>query len=366
MFKQIKISFIVPIYNVERIAKLFDDCIQSLRQQTYKNLEIILVDDGSTDDTPNRLQALQAQDDRIKVITHTHNKGAGGARNTGVESAQGDYIWFIDTDDCVSFSGCEIIADSAREHNYPDLIQFNYTVSNSPESLLDRQQRLTGANWNPQNIRVYPYRSWIKELLWESRKHFLWLYAVKAEVARVAQSPLFNPEDLSHSLEVHALSQSAILLDAKLYNYTRYHQSIFPTRHGELNFEGHVQAVHEIDTIISKYSLDKEFPRASHYFQSFWRLVTLAFFLKDPHYLGKQKLWQSIYGVAGFCLRDFLGVYIFKRDWRKMKQGFKGFIRSVVNLFKIITVLTLLELSPKLARRFFPLLKIDTYSTWRL
>ena len=92
------ISVIVPVYKVE---KYLDRCVQSIVDQTYTNLEIILVDDGSPDNCPAMCDAWAAKDPRIKVI-HKENGGGGGeARNCGIELAQGTYIGIVDSDDYI-------------------------------------------------------------------------------------------------------------------------------------------------------------------------------------------------------------------------------------------------------------------------
>ena len=88
------ISVIVPVYNVE---KYLEKCVVSLIQQTYKNIEIILVNDGSTDESGIMCEKLAQEDDRIKVF-HKKNGGLSDARNYGVERATGDYIGFVDID----------------------------------------------------------------------------------------------------------------------------------------------------------------------------------------------------------------------------------------------------------------------------
>ena len=93
-----KISIIVPIYKVE---KYIDKCIESIVCQTYSNLEIILVDDGSPDGCPQICDEYAKKDDRIKVI-HKKNGGLSEARNYGIEIATGNYITFVDSDDYVS------------------------------------------------------------------------------------------------------------------------------------------------------------------------------------------------------------------------------------------------------------------------
>ena len=93
-----KISIIVPLYNVE---KYLDNAVTHLLNQTYTNLEIILVDDGSTDSSGQMCDEYATKDSRIKVI-HKENGGTSSARNLGIEAATGDYIGFLDADDYVS------------------------------------------------------------------------------------------------------------------------------------------------------------------------------------------------------------------------------------------------------------------------
>lgn len=92
-----KVSIIIPIYNV---AEFIDECIESAHKQTYKNIEIILVDDGSPDDCGEKCDEWAKKDDRIKVI-HKENGGLSSARNAGLDAATGEYIYFLDADDFI-------------------------------------------------------------------------------------------------------------------------------------------------------------------------------------------------------------------------------------------------------------------------
>ena len=104
------ISVIVPIYKVEAYL---ERCIGSIVNQTYKNLEIILVDDGSPDSCPDICDAWKEKDDRIKVI-HKKNGGLSDARNYGMQAATGDYITFVDGDDVVSSKYVEYLVKISK------------------------------------------------------------------------------------------------------------------------------------------------------------------------------------------------------------------------------------------------------------
>ena len=98
LLSQDLITIIVPIYNVERYLK---QCILSIQLQTYRNLEIILVDDGSKDASGNICDEFAGNDMRIRAI-HQKNTGLSAARNIGIDVAQGKYIMFIDSDDYIA------------------------------------------------------------------------------------------------------------------------------------------------------------------------------------------------------------------------------------------------------------------------
>ena len=86
------VSIIIPVYKVE---EYLDRCVESAVNQTYKDLEIILVDDGSPDRCPLMCDDWTKKDERIKVI-HQQNRGLSGARNTGIREAKGDWLYFLD------------------------------------------------------------------------------------------------------------------------------------------------------------------------------------------------------------------------------------------------------------------------------
>lgn len=119
------ISIIVPVYNSE---KYLDKCLECLVGQTYSNLEIILVDDGSTDSSLVICKKFQKSDSRIKII-EKKNEGAGAARNAGLSHASGELIMFIDSDDWIELEMLEHLHGLMMEHR-ADLAVCNYFIEN--------------------------------------------------------------------------------------------------------------------------------------------------------------------------------------------------------------------------------------------
>lgn len=107
------ISVIVPVYKVEAYL---DRCVQSIVDQTYRNLEIILVEDGSPDNCPAMCDAWAKKDSRIRVI-HKENGGLSDARNAGLAAAEGEYVSFVDSDDWVDSHFLEVLYGTAAEYD---------------------------------------------------------------------------------------------------------------------------------------------------------------------------------------------------------------------------------------------------------
>ena len=103
--KEPLISIIVPVYKVE---KYLNRCVESIVKQTYSNLEIILVDDGSQDQCPVMCDAWMEKDNRIKVV-HKKNGGLSDARNAGMKISKGEFIGFVDSDDLIDHNMYQLL-----------------------------------------------------------------------------------------------------------------------------------------------------------------------------------------------------------------------------------------------------------------
>lgn len=132
-FENILISVIVPVYNAENSLKL---CLKSLLEQSFKNIEIILINDGSTDNSLKICRKFQNKDRRILVIDQ-HNQGRAAVRNLGINMASGDYIMFVDSDDYVSKNFCMDALKVVYTQNV-DIVLFDYYLENNQGKYLKR------------------------------------------------------------------------------------------------------------------------------------------------------------------------------------------------------------------------------------
>lgn len=120
------VSIIVPIFNVE---KYLSECIDSILNQTYENIEVILIDDGSADKSAQICDAYTAKDKRVAVV-HKTNEGVSAARNDGLKSANGQLIMFVDSDDWIDSETCET-AVGAMEESGADVVMWTYISENN-------------------------------------------------------------------------------------------------------------------------------------------------------------------------------------------------------------------------------------------
>lgn len=184
------VSIIIPTYNVERYI---EECIDSLLKQTYKRIEIIVIDDGSKDATP---YLLKSYEERILLKLNKKNQGQGAVRNHGLEQANGEYILFVDSDDWIDVEAVEILVGKALDTE-ADLIRFNGKTVFEGDSDLSKEN-------------LYTFNSILNEkvlytnvgLLDANRKAYSaspCLYLIKKEV--IEEELLSFPEGVLHEDE---------------------------------------------------------------------------------------------------------------------------------------------------------------------
>ena len=194
------ISVIVPVYKVE---KYLDKCIQSIVDQTYRNLEIILVDDGSPDRSGEICDAWAEKDSRIRVI-HKANGGSGAARNSGLEIARGELIGIVDSDDYIApqmyahlyslmegdvdIAECGIVETESDDQTLDDGSQFASGVYTADEAMLlhirDERFRQTPPNKLYRNSAVKDIRFPVGTLIDDE----FWTYRVIGNARKLAQT----------------------------------------------------------------------------------------------------------------------------------------------------------------------------------
>ncbi len=212
-----KISIVLAVYNGEKDV---DKCLNSLRCQTMRDIEIICVDDGSTDNTVSVLKKHASEDPRVKVYEQGTNKKLLLAIKRGVKEASGDYIMFVDDDDWYEPNACERVAEIINA-KHPDVVYFGAKLIESEgvsnkEIRASRQDRVKSINHEYTGENTL----WLKEIKYK----YLWNKAVEANVAKNAYNAMPDVEMTYSSgiyacMMIHYYAKSLVSIKDKLYNY---------------------------------------------------------------------------------------------------------------------------------------------------
>ena len=116
-----EVSVLVPVYNVEQYLA---ECLDSILEQPGVDLEVVCIDDCGTDNSIEILKEYQARDSRIRLVSHTENRGLSAARNTGIENAKGEYILLLDSDDLLK-PDCLALQVAAIRRDQADMVYFH-------------------------------------------------------------------------------------------------------------------------------------------------------------------------------------------------------------------------------------------------
>lgn len=221
-----KISVIITVYNVRNYM---DICIKSVINQTYKNLEIILVDDGSTDGSGKKCEEWGERDRRIKII-HKENGGAVSARRAGVEAATGDYIGFVDADDWIEPDMYELMADMGIVENVDivsveDIREYEDGRSHVERIRLD-EGIYKGENFlNGILVNMIDTETFFQ---WNIPMHG-WQHLFKSGLLKRNQKlidlRIRRGEDMLSALSCYIDAESAVLLKKPLYHYRQVSDS---------------------------------------------------------------------------------------------------------------------------------------------
>ena len=213
------VSIVIPVYNVKDYLQT---CIDSVLSQTYKNIEIIIVDDGSTDGSSLLCNQIKETDSRVIVI-HQENGGLSAARNSGIKIAKGDYITFIDSDDRVSLQYVELLLDACLssgseiaicDHLQGDKTEGGFEEYNLPQDILTLPSTTCLSNWHSK-YKDIETTAWAKIY-----KTFLF-----------TDNQIFYPvgkcfEDVATTHKLVKASNNVSFIKAKLYYYYQRKGSI--------------------------------------------------------------------------------------------------------------------------------------------
>ena len=279
--KNCLVSIIVPVYKVE---KYLDRCLNSIVNQTYKNLEIILVDDGSPDNCPAMCDEWAKKDSRIKVI-HKENDGLSNARNSGIEICNGDYVMFVDSDDYIAFDMVEYLLRLALDNQAEVSRCGFYTV-------FEEDNTQTAPDFDA-SVKNYDYNERMIDLLNGSHiSGVAWNKLYKSEVIKAHPYKKEDgcSEDILHNFRVYLDVEKTAFCDEPKYYYVIRKDSITNSEFGEGAFD----IIRAKETIIDELKNDEAlFPYAVRSFV-ISAFVVLTGCIRNNYYNNFDSLIQKL------------------------------------------------------------------------
>lgn len=250
-----KISIIVPIYNTE---KFLSKCIESLINQTHKNIEIILVNDGSRDSSYEICNKYKIIDERIQTI-HKINGGVSSARNAGLSIATGEYITFVDSDDYISNEMYEKMLDIAMSEN-ADIVECGYYRVDKEGNILTEQQL-------KDEIISGEYNSSYHYIKGENTKNYTCNKIYKADILKDIKFPISTcSEDFVVNVKAFYKCKKYVVTSQQLYYYTINNDSVCnrkfhlgrldAIKNGKYIYEFHKERFSELCPFIARYIVD--------------------------------------------------------------------------------------------------------------
>jgi len=185
-----KISIIVPIYNVEKYLR---DCIESIENQTYQEIEILLINDGSTDSSLEICKEYARKNNKIKII-NKKNGGLSDARNVGLEHAKGKYIMFVDSDDYLAPNSCEVLYNAIKDTDF-QFITGNFAFTNNDG--IPWKKPMFSEKFDNIILGIEDYKKafyLVNSTVWNKifRKEFIDNHGLKFEVGLLAEDAVFT------------------------------------------------------------------------------------------------------------------------------------------------------------------------------
>ena len=273
-----KVSVIVPVYNTERFVLR---CIKSILSQTYENLEIILVNDASTDASLKILEDAAARDKRIRVVRHPKNMGLFLARLTGVKKSTGEYIAFVDSDDHISEDFLRRLVHRAVSGGY-DIVMGDTVHEDS------RGERWMHASYNGMRVPDRFGDDVLSEYLKQEGYLFLWhavwnklykrrLFDLGMPFFESVDRHLIMGEDILYSTVLHYYARSFSRVDLACYFYTQHRWASTAPPDSVSRFSKYLSDISEVFSEVFRFFADKRITdeSLSHLYE--WRALYSRF-----------------------------------------------------------------------------------------
>ena len=352
------ISVIIPVYNVEKYLR---KCLESVINQTYKDIEIICVNDGSTDGSLAILNEYAQKDDRIKVI-NKNNGGLSSARNSGLDSANGEYCYFVDSDDWIELNTLEKLVNIIEKndvetvvHSMVNIPENNLCIgmSNSVQRWFDKKIKPNGVYnipieinkdipsiaWNKlykMNI-INKYHCRFSEGLINEDELFLWTYMIHCKKYYFLNEVLYNYFRRTDSIMGTRDNSPKILdildIQEKIYEAVKQYKNIEDYK--EYLTTNYINVVNDLYNRMPKKYRKTAYKKIKEYYENTNHDKRILKLYKDYKYKNLKQFIQGIFSVTNEKNDNFVGKQI-KILGIKIKFGKITRIKRIIKNTKII------------------------------
>ena len=306
-----KVSIIIPVYNA---SNSIEKCIDSVESQTYKNIEIIAINDGSTDDSINILRRIESKYENIKVIDKK-NEGVSITRNKGIKMATGDYIMFVDNDDYIDSDYIETYIKEILIYDY-DIVIGGYRRENNKGKVI-KQQYLVDSEWSKYIVLAPWAKLYKRQFLLKNKIEFL-SYGIG--------------EDVYFNLLAYSKNPKIKIINSIKYIWYFNDNSVSNTKQKGLKKE--IDIFYLLDKIISFVDLEDN---------------------NINYFLERYIVWYLLFSGKQATKKQFKALYKESREWlnkNDIKRSVKVFnlkgeflkIKVLIRVFRIIEKLNLVSL----------------------
>ena len=334
-----KVSVIVPIYNVEKYLR---ECLDSLINQTLKDIEIICVNDGSFDSSPKILEEYAIKDSRIKVI-NKENSGYGATMNLGINNASSDYIGFLESDDIADVHMFEDLYNLITTNDC-DFVKSNYFLyyskykKNTKNNIMKNHDINIVTNLSKDKTMIF-----LPASVWSSiyKKEFL-----NKNNIRFLQTPGASYQDTSFHYKIFLLAQRLMLTDAAYVHYRQDNENSSVNNNGKMYYiTEEYKEVHKLIDTNPNLKQFEEYLCASQFIRYLWNLNRLSTDLKEEflNYFHSEFKAYKDNGLLGevffkYSPKDISLFFnspqkYFKKHLKKLKkEKWKNFRKNIISL----------------------------------
>ena len=322
---EIKVSVIIPVYNSQKHLR---QCLDSIVNQTLKDIEIICVDDGSVDESLTILKEFQSKDNRIQIVTQK-NAGAGSARNHGLVLAKGEYLSFLDSDDFFENDMLEKAYNKAIEGD-ADVVVFK------SDQYLEDADKFQQVSWVLRDKELPPYRPMYHRTFTDNVfKVFVgwaWDKLFKTDFVRKYDlhfQEIRTSNDLLFVFTAIVLAKKIEIIDTVLAHQRRNQkESLSNTR--EKSWDCFYMALNALKDNLIKYGLYQELEQdyinyALHF--SLWHLNTITGEKKNVLYNKLKTNWFNEFGITNRSRSYFYNAYEYKQYLDIMNNEFERWLK---------------------------------------